>query len=118
MDALCQEDDWQRIEEEHFIRHEIARSPPSSAQDPNGCRPCKHVAYLFGEDNEELHNLIRKYMVMPRPFIKGDSYPDHREKAACGKYFVLEKPNEGGALSMRVALSLAPHIEDGVQSLQ
>ena len=61
MDALRQEDYWQRVEVEHFIRHYFSRSPPLSAQDPDGCRPREHVVYLFDEAlNEELHNLIRK----------------------------------------------------------
>jgi len=69
MDVLRQADDWQHVEEEHFSPHKIrqyfARSPPLSAQDPDGWRPREHVAYLFGEDNEELHNLLQKHMVMP-----------------------------------------------------
>ena len=43
MDALRQEDDWQRVAEEHFsvdnIRKYFARSPPLSAQDVDGWRP-------------------------------------------------------------------------------
>jgi len=101
MDALRQEDDWQRVEQEHFsvdkIRQYFARSPSLSAQDPNGWRPREHVACLFGEDNEELHKLIQKHMARVMPFIKGNFYPGHREEAAGGKYFALEKPNEGGA---------------------
>ena len=96
MDALRQEDDWQRVEEEHFsvdkLRQYSAHSPPLSAQDPDGLRPRGHVAYLFGEDIEDFHNLIRTHMVMS--FIKGDFYPGHHEEAATGKYFALEKPND------------------------
>jgi len=77
MDALRQEDDWRRVAEEHFsvdnIRKYFARSPPLSAQGVDCWRQCEHVAFLFCEDNEEFHNLIRKHMVMP--FVLGDFYP-------------------------------------------
>jgi len=54
-----------------------------------------HVAFLFSEDDEEFHNLIRKHMVMP--FVLGDFYPGHSEEVAGGKYFALVKPNADGA---------------------
>ena len=99
MDALCQEDDWRRVAEEHFsvdnIRKYFARSPPLSAQDADGWRPREHVAFLFSEDDEEFHNLIRKHIVMP--FVLGDFYPGHSEEVAGGKYFALVKPNANGA---------------------
>jgi len=100
MDALRQEDDWRCVAEEHFsvdnIRKYFARSPPSSAQNADGWRLREHVAFLFSEDNEEFHNLIRKHMVMP--FILGDLFPGHSEEVARGKYFALVKPNANGAL--------------------
>jgi len=69
MDALRQEDDWQRIPEEHFsvdnIRKYFARSPPLSAQDADGWRLREHVTFLVSEDDEEFHNLIRKHVVCP-----------------------------------------------------
>ena len=50
MDALRQEDDWWRVDEERFsvdnIRKYYARSPPSSAQDADGWRPREHVAFI------------------------------------------------------------------------
>jgi len=51
--------------------------------------------FLFSEDDEEFHNLIRKHMVMP--FVLGDFYPAHSEEVAGGKYFALVKPNANGA---------------------
>ena len=88
IDALRQEDDWRRVAEEHFsvdnIRKYFARSPPLRAQDVDGWRPREHVAFLLGEDDEELHNLNRKHMVMP--FVLGDFYPGHSEEVAGGKY--------------------------------
>ena len=36
--------------------------------------------FLFSEDDEEFHNLIRKHMVMP--FVLGDFYPGHSEEVA------------------------------------
>ena len=99
MDALRQEDDWRRVAEEHFsvdnIRKYFARSPPLSAQDVDGWRPREHVAFLFSEDDEEFHNLIRNHMVMP--FVLGNFYPGHSEEVAGGKYFALVKPNADGA---------------------
>ena len=99
MDALRQEDDWRRVAEEHFsvdnIRKYFARSPPLSAQDVDGWRPREHVAFLFSEDDEEFHNLIRKHMVMP--FVLGDFYPGHSQEDARGKYFAFVKPNVDGA---------------------
>ena len=77
------------------IRKYFARSPPLSAQDVDGWRPREHVAFLFSEDDEEFHNLIRKHMVMP--FVLGDVYPGHSEEVAGGKYFALVKPNADGA---------------------
>jgi len=53
---------------------------------------CANVAFLFSEDDEEFHNLIRKHMVMP--FILGDFFPGHSEEVAGGKYFALVKPGE------------------------
>jgi len=62
MDALRQEDDWQRVVEERFsvdnIRKYFAHSLPLSAQDGDGWLPREHVAFLFSEEDEELHNLI------------------------------------------------------------
>ena len=99
MDALRQGDDWRRVVEERLsvdnIRKYYARSPPLSAQDNDGWRPREHVAFLFSEDDEEFHNLIRKHMVLP--FILGDFFPDHSEEVAGGKYFALVKPNADGA---------------------
>jgi len=99
MDALRQEDDWRRVAEECFsvdnIRKYFACSPPLSAQDIDGWRPCEHVAFLFSEDNEAFHNLIRKHMVMP--FVLGDFYPGHSEEVARGKCFALVKPDVDGA---------------------
>jgi len=99
MDALRQEDDWRRVAKERFsvdnIRKYFDRSPPLSAQDADGWRPREHVAFLFSEDDEEFHNLIRKHMVMP--FILGDFFPGHSEEVARGKYFALAKPNANGA---------------------
>jgi len=99
MDALRQEDNWRRVAEEHFsvdnIRKYFARSPPLSAQDADGWRPREHVAFLFSEEDEEFHNLIRKHMVMP--FVIGDFFPGHSEEVAGGKYFALMKPNADGA---------------------
>jgi len=99
MDALRQEDDWLHVAEEHFsvdnIRKKFAPSPPSSAQDADGWCSREHVAFLFSEDDEEFHNLIRKHMVMP--FITGDFFPGHREEVVGGKYFALVKPNAGCA---------------------
>jgi len=99
MDVLRQEDDWRRVVEEHFsvdnIRKYNARSPPLSAQDADGWRPREHVAFLFSEGDDELHNLIRKHMIMP--FILGDFFPCHSEEVAGGKYFALVKPNAIGA---------------------
>ena len=73
MDALRQEDDWWRVAEEHFsvdnIRKYFARSPPLSAQDVDGWRPREHVAFLFSEDDEEFHNLIRKYALRFRRLL-------------------------------------------------
>ena len=47
MDALHQEDDWWRVNEEHFsvdiIRKYFACSPPLSAQDADGWHPREHV---------------------------------------------------------------------------
>jgi len=84
MDTLRQEDNWQRVAEEHFfvdnIRKYFARPPPLSAQDVDGWRLREHVAFLFSEDDEEFHNLIRKHMVMP--FVLGDFYPGHSEEVA------------------------------------
>jgi len=57
--------------------------------------PREHVAFLFSEDDEEFHNLIRKHMVMP--FILGDFYPGHSEEVTGGKYFALVKPNANSA---------------------
>ena len=57
----------------------------------------EHVAFLFSEEDEEFHNLIRKHMVMP--FILGDFFPCHSEEDAGGKYFAVVKPNANGALS-------------------
>jgi len=54
-----------------------------------------HVAFLFSEDDEEFHNLIRKHMVMH--FVLGDFYPGHSKEVAGGKYFALVKPNANGA---------------------
>ena len=75
MDALRQEDDWRRVAEECFsvdnIRKYYTRSPPLSAQDADGWRPHEHVAFLFSEEDEEFHNLIRKHMVVP--FVLGTS---------------------------------------------
>ena len=62
-----------------------------SAQDVDGWRPREHVAFLFSEDNEEFHNLIRKHVVTP--FVLGDFYPGHSEEVAGGKYFAVVKPN-------------------------
>jgi len=88
-------DDWRRVAEEQFsgvnIRKYFACSPPLSAQDVDDWRPREHVSFLFSEDDEEFHNLIRKHMVMP--FVLGDIYPGHSEEVARGKYFVLVKPN-------------------------
>jgi len=99
MDALRQEDDWRRVTEEHFsvenIRKYFACSHPLSAQDADGWRPRKHVAFLFSEEDEEFHNLIRKHMVMA--FIIGDFFPGHSEEITGGKYFALVKPNANGA---------------------
>ena len=67
------------------IRKYFARSPPLSAQDADGWRPREHVAFLFSEDDEEFHNLIRKHMVMP--FITGNFFPGHSEEVARSKYF-------------------------------
>jgi len=72
-----------------------ARSPPLSAQDADSWRLREHVAFLFSEEDEEFHNLIRKHMVMP--FILGDFFPVHSEEVAGGKYFALVKPNADGA---------------------
>ena len=62
------------VSPEHFsvdnMRKYFARSPPLSAQDVDGWRPREHVAFLFSEDDEEFHNLIRNHMVMP--FVLGD----------------------------------------------
>jgi len=99
MNALRQEDDWRRVAEEHFsvdnIREYFARSPPLSVHDADSWRPREHVAFLFSEEDEEFHNLIRKHMVMP--FIIGDFFPGHSEEVAGGKYFALVKPNANGA---------------------
>ena len=76
------------------IRKYFARSPPLSAQDADGWRPRKHVAFLFSEEDEEFHNLIRKHMVMA--FIIGDFFPGHSEEITGGKYFALVKPNANG----------------------
>jgi len=101
MDALRQEDDWLHVAEKHFsvtvdkIHKYFARSPPLSVQYVDGWRPREHVAFLFSEEDEEFHNLIRKHMVMP--FITGDFFPGHSEEVARGKYFALKKPNAGGA---------------------
>jgi len=57
--------------------------------------PREHVAFLFSEEDEEFHNLIRKHMVMP--FVIGDFFPGHSEEVAGGKYFALVKPNANGA---------------------
>jgi len=69
MDALRQEDDWRHVAQEHFsvdsIRKYFACSPPLSALDADGWRPREHVTFLFSEEDEELHNLIQKHMVMP-----------------------------------------------------
>ena len=54
-----------------------------------------NVAFLFSEEDEEFHNLIRKRMVLP--FISGDFFPDHSEEVAGGKHFALVKPNADGA---------------------
>jgi len=51
--------------------------------------------FLFSEEDEEFHNLIRKHMVLP--LILGDFFLDHSEEVAGGKYFVLVKPNANGA---------------------
>ena len=103
MDALRQGDDWLHVKGEHFsvdnLRKYFARSPPLSVQDADGWRPREHVAFLFAEDDEEFHNLIRKHMVMP--FITGDFFPGHLEEVAGGKYFALEKPNAGGFTECR-----------------
>ena len=53
------------------------------------------LLFLFSEDDEEFHNLIRNHMVMP--FVLGDFYPGHSEEVAGGKYFALVKPNADGA---------------------
>ena len=86
MDALRQEDDWRRVAAERFsvdnIRKYFARSPPLSAQDADGWSPREHVTFLFSEDDEEFHNLIRKQMVMP--FVLGEFYPGHSEEVAGG----------------------------------
>jgi len=99
MDALRQKDDWRQVAEEHSsvdnLRKYFARSPPLSAQDPDGWRPHEHFAFLFSEEEEEFHNLIRKHMVMP--YVIGDFFPGHSEKVAGGKYFALVKPNANGA---------------------
>jgi len=99
MDALRPEDNWRRFAEEHFsvdnIRKYFARSPTLSVRDVDCWRTRKHVAFLFSEDDEEFHNLIRKHMVMP--FVLGDFYPGHSEEVARGKYFALVKPNVDGA---------------------
>jgi len=68
---------------------------PVTAQDPDGWRPREHVAFVLGKDHEELHNLIRKHMVMP--FITGDFFAGHLEEVAGGKYFPFEKPNADDA---------------------
>ena len=87
MDALRQEDDWWRVDEERFsvdnIRKYYARSPPLSAQDNDGWRPREHVAFLFSEDDEEFHNLIRNHMIMP--FILGDFFPGHGAEVGGGR---------------------------------
>jgi len=99
MDALCQEDVWRRVAEEHFsvdnIHKYFAHSPPLSAQDVHGWRPREHVAFLFSEVDEKFHNLIWNHMVMP--FVLGDFYPGHSEEVTRGKYFALVKPNANGA---------------------
>jgi len=81
------------------IRKYFARSPPLSAQDADGWRPREHVDFLFSEEDEEFHNLIRKlirkHMVIP--FVIGDFFPGHSEDIARGKYFALVKPNANGA---------------------
>ena len=64
---------------------------PLSARRTDGWRPREHVAFLFIEDDEEFHNLIRKHMVMP--FILGYLFPGHSEEVAGGKYCALVKPN-------------------------
>ena len=53
------------------------------------------LLFLFSEDDDEFHNLIRKCMVMP--FVLGDFYPGHSEEVAGGQYFALVKPNANGA---------------------
>ena len=99
MDAIRQEDDWLHVAEKHFsvdnIRKYFARSPPLSAQDADGWRPREHVAFLFSEDDEEFHNLIRKHMVIP--FITDDFFLGHNDEVAGGEYSASVKPNAGGA---------------------
>jgi len=77
---------WQSTADMDALRQE---------DDCDGWRPREHVAFLFAEEDEEFHNLIRKQMVMP--FILGDFFPGHSEEAAGGKYFALVKPNANGA---------------------
>jgi len=66
------------------IRKYLARFLPLSAC---GWLPREHVAFLFAEDDEELHNLIRKQMVMP--FITGEFFLGHLKEVDGGKYFAL-----------------------------
>jgi len=94
------EHDWLRVEDEHFSVDKTRKYFPSSpfkyaGVSKIGWRSREHVACLFGEDDEEFHNLIRKHMVMT--CITGEFFQCHLEEVAKGKYFALEKPNAGGA---------------------
>ena len=67
--------------------------PVLSTQNAYGCRPHEHAVFFLGDD-QELHNLIRKYMLIP--FITCDFFPGHLEEVTRGKYFAFQNPNAGG----------------------
>jgi len=56
----------------------FARSQPLSVQNADGWRSREHIAWLFDDEDEELHQLICDNLVMP--YITGDFYHDQHKR--------------------------------------
>jgi hypothetical protein len=69
MDVLRGDDDWQNILAASFsvkkIKQYYARRSPLSAQDADGWRAREHIAWMFHDGDEILHELIRTQLILP-----------------------------------------------------
>ena len=93
--AFWESDDGRELAQQAFsikkIKKFFCNRPPRGAPDLDGWRCREIIAFMFKNDDTELHELIRTELILP--YIYGDFHPDHLEEKAGGLLFAFYKAN-------------------------